>query len=94
MLYELIGPACAKVSLYLSKSYSTHLEDVVQVEEQTETGRQKTQAELLVERIQQLQRELPKYEPAVSEEEAAFTEAAEEQYAPTQAMRRYSFLRR
>ena len=94
VLYELIGPACAKVSLYLSKSYSTHLEDVVQVEEQTETGRQKTQAELLVERIQKLQRELPKYEPAVSEEEAAFTEAAEEQYAPTQAMRRYSFLRR
>lgn len=94
VLYELIGPACAKVSLYLSKSYSTQLEDVVQVEEQTETGRQKTQAELLVERIQKLQRELPKYEPAVSEEEAAFTEAAEEQYAPTQAMRRYSFLRR
>ena len=92
VLYELIGPACAKVSLYLSKSYSTQLEDVVQVEEQT--GRQKTQAELLVERIQKLQRELPKYEPAVSEEEAAFTEAAEEQYAPTQAMRRYSFLRR
>ena len=94
VLYELIGPACAKVSLYLSKSYSTHLEDVVQVAEQTETGRQKTQAELLVERIQKLQQELPKYEPAVSEEEAAFTEAAEEQYAPTQAMRRYSFLRR
>ena len=94
VLYELIGPACAKASLYLSKSYSTHLEDVVQVEEQTESGRQKTQAELLVERIQKLQQELPKYEPAVSEEEAAFTEAAEEQYAPTQAMRRYSFLRR
>lgn len=94
VLYELIGPACAKASLYLSKSYSTQLEDIVEVPEQTETGQPKTQAELLVERIQKLQRELPKYEPAVSEEEAAFTEAAEEQYAPTQAMRRYSFLRR
>ncbi len=94
VLYELIGPACAKASLYLSKSYSTQLEDLVEVPEQTETGQPKTQAELLVERIQKLQRELPKYEPAVSEEEAAFTEAAEEQYAPTQAMRRYSFLRR
>ena len=94
VLYELIGPACAKASLYLSKSYSTQLEDIVQVPEQTETGQPKTEAELLVERIQKLQQELPKYEPAVSEEEAAFTEAAEEQYAPTQAMRRYSFLRR
>ena len=94
VLYELIGPACAKASLYLSKSYSTQLEDLVEVPEQTETGQPKTQAELLVERIQKLQRELPKYEPAVSEEEAAFTEAAEEQYAPTQAMRRYSVLRR
>ena len=94
VLYELIGPACAKASLYLSKSYSTQLEDLVEVPEQTETGQPKTQAELLVERIQKLQRELPKYEPAVSEEEAAFTEAAEEQYTPTQAMRRYSFLRR
>ena len=94
VLYELIGPACAKAALYLSKSYSTHLEDIVQVAEQTETGQPKTQAELLVERIQKLQQELPKYEPAVSEEEAAFTEAAEEQYAPSQAMRRYSFLRR
>ena len=94
VLYELIGPACAKAALYLSKSYSNHLEDIVQVAEQTETGQPKTQAELLVERIQKLQQELPKYEPAVSEEEAAFTEAAEEQYAPSQAMRRYSFLRR
>ena len=28
VLYELIGPACAKLSLYLSKSYSNKLEDI------------------------------------------------------------------
>ena len=33
VLYELVGPACAKLSLYLSKSYSTKLEDVVPDEE-------------------------------------------------------------
>ena len=27
VLYELIGPACAKLSLYLSKSYSNKLEN-------------------------------------------------------------------
>ena len=28
VLYELIGPACAKLSLYLSGSYSNKLEDL------------------------------------------------------------------
>lgn len=28
VLYELIGPACAKLSLYLSKSYSNNLEEL------------------------------------------------------------------
>jgi hypothetical protein len=36
VLYELIGPASAKLSLYLSKSYSTKLEDLVEVNEKTE----------------------------------------------------------
>ena len=31
VLYELIGPACAKLSLYLSKSYSNKLEDIVEL---------------------------------------------------------------
>lgn len=34
VLYELIGPPCAKLSLYLSKSYSTKLEDIVPLEEE------------------------------------------------------------
>ncbi len=78
VLYELIGPACAKLSLYLSKSYSTRLEDLVQVPTLDESARQKSELELLIERIQKIQTELPAHNPAVSEEEAAFTQAAQE----------------
>lgn len=31
VLYELIGPACAKLSLYLSGSYSNKLEDLAPI---------------------------------------------------------------
>ncbi len=76
VLYELIGPACAKLSLYLSNSYSTKLEDIVPLEEpKTETERKNT-VEELIERIQIIQKELK--EEKISEEERAFTEAAEE----------------
>ena len=79
VLYELIGPPCAKLSLYLSKSYSTKLEDIVPLEEEAaENGVPKTQLELLIERIQKIQEELPPHPD--SEEEKAFTSAAEEQY--------------
>lgn len=79
VLYELIGPACAKLSLYLSNSYSLKLEDIVTVEEHLPEGEQKTSVDLLIERIQKIQDELAK-EP-INEEEYAFTEAAEEQFA-------------
>ena len=93
VLYELIGPGCAKLALYLSRSYSTKLEDVAVVAEVTETGEQKSDVQLLIERIRKIQSELPPLESDVSEEEAAFTEAAEEQLAQTQAQRRYFYLR-
>ena len=44
--------------------------------------------------IQKIQSELPALDNDISEEEAAFTEAAEEQLAQTQAQRRYFYLRR
>ena len=75
VLYELIGPACAKLSLYLSKSYSTKLEDIVEVNEKTADGKEKSQVELLVDRIQKIQEELPSH--TINEAEEAFTEAAE-----------------
>lgn len=90
----LIGPGCAKLALYLSRSYSTRLEDVAAVEEVTETGERKSDVQLLIERIQKIQFELPALDNDISEEEAAFTEAAEEQLAQTQAQRRFFYLRR
>ena len=96
VLYELLGPGCAKLALYLSKSYSTKLEDLAVVQETTETGEQKSDAELLIERIQKIRAELPaRPHEDMSEEEAAFMEAAEEQrLAQTQAQRRHRYLRR
>ena len=80
ILYELIGPARAKLSLYLSKSYSNVLEEIVEVEATTETGEAKSSLDMLIERIQKIQEEIPQH--TVNEEELAFTQAAEEQYEP------------
>ena len=89
ILYELVGPASAKASLYLSGSYSNKIEDLVEVEETTASGEQKSQLDLLIERIEKIQHDLPKFEDEA--EERAFTEAAREQYAyraPGNRMRR------
>ena len=93
VLYELIGPACAKLSLYLSHSYSDKLEDLVPVEETAPGGRQKTSVELLVERIKGIQETLPP-PTELSVEEQAFIEAAEEMYEQLRPARRQSFFRR
>ena len=96
VLYELLGPGCAKLALYLSKSYSTKLEDVAVVVETTEAGEKKSDVELLIERIGKIRETLPERpHEEMSEEEAAFMEAAEEQrLAQTQAHRRHLYLRR
>lgn len=78
ILYELIGPGSAKLSLWLSGSYSNELEEVAPVPEVTETGEQKSELELLIERIKKIQDELPEH--TENENERAFTEAAEEYY--------------
>ena len=79
VLYELIGPACAKLSLYLSKSYSNTIEEITDVSLINEEGTPKTEVELLIERIQEIQKTLPPKEE-VSPEEQAFTEASLENY--------------
>ena len=78
VLYELIGPGSAKLSLYLSGSYSNELESVAPVPAVSEDGKQKSEVELLIERIQKIQSELPAH--TETENERAFTEAAEEYY--------------
>lgn len=82
VLYELIGPGAAKLSLWLSGSYSNDLETVAPVPETTETGEKKSELELLIERIRKIQDELPEH--TENENERAFTEAAEEYYQQTQ----------
>lgn len=83
VLYELIGPACAKVSLYLSKSYSSGLDQLAPVSsEQGENA-----VDLLIAQIQAIQKELPGHTGEMSLNEQAFLEAAEEQYALTPGTR-------
>ncbi len=81
VLYELIGPACSKLALYLSGSYSHKIEDLVEVNTVDEQQKPKSELEILIERIQRIQKELPVHPPAqISEDEAAFTQAAQEQH--------------
>ena len=79
VLYELIGPGCAKLALYLSHSYSTKLEELVEVDEAPDETPKKTELELLIERIQKIQQELPAHNYDISPEEQAFTQAAIDQ---------------
>jgi len=76
VLYELIGPACAKLSLWLSHSYSNKIEDAAPVEN-TEG---KSEVDILIERIRQIQAEIPAHKLSENEDEAAFTEAAEQHF--------------
>lgn len=78
VLYELIGPACGKLALYLSKSYSNKLEDLVPVEEGS-VDNPKSEVDKLIERIQKIQQELPKHYNPYEEDEKAYSEAAEQQ---------------
>ena len=85
VLYELIGPACAKLSLYLSKSYSK--DDASPQEEATSPQTQEVldprQARIdsLIQEIKQIQKEMPEHgEYEMSEEEKAFLEASEDYY--------------
>ena len=80
VLYELIGPACAKLALYLSKSYSTKLEELTDVSLVKEDGTPKTPVEVLIERIQNIKEQIPKQEVLLRQEEIAFTEEAEWYY--------------
>ena len=81
ILYELIGPACAKLSLYLSGSISDKIEDIAPVETHDKDGTPRREVDILIERIQKIRSEIPEPEKVeISPEELAFIEAAEEQY--------------
>ena len=81
ILYELIGPACAKISLYLSGSISDKIEDIAPVETHDTDGKPRREVDILIERIQKIRAEIPEPERVeMSPEELAFLEASEEQY--------------
>ena len=76
IIYEIIGPICAKSALHLSNSYSNVLEDITSINEYDESGKHKSSLELLIERINQIQEDLPTRE--INEDENAYEEAIEE----------------
>ena len=82
VLYELIGPACAKLSLYLSKSYDPNNKNLVITEQPQETKEHieaKNKIDDLIRQIKEIQSTLPEHtQNEMSEEEKAFVEASEE----------------
>lgn len=80
ILYELIGPACAKLSLYLSDSYGSKAEPVLEVAKKAEQAGEPSEAETLEARLLQIQGKIEKKKYARSEEEEAFMEAADDIY--------------
>lgn len=89
VLYELAGPALAKLSLYLSGSYSDKLEDLAPVEPLDAEGRRKAEVQLLIERVRAIQEKLPEH--PLSPEEEAFTAAAQEYRQNSFSYRRRPF---
>ena len=95
ILYELIGPACAKLSLYLSGSISDKIEDVAPVETLDNQGNPRREVDILIERIQKIRAEIPERDRSeISPEEQAFTEASEEQYEAMYELHRNRMRRR
>lgn len=79
ILYELIGPACAKLSLYLSGSYGPKAQPAAE-EAQEEPAKPLSELEMLEARLLQIHDEIAKKQYARSEEEEAFMEAADAVY--------------
>ncbi len=92
VLYEMIGPGCAKLALYLSGSYSNKIENLTIVPEQDDTGQARPAVDILIDRIQEIQKEIPDHK-TIPEDEQAFMQAIEEQYA-AQAQPTHYFKRR
>lgn len=77
ILYELIGPAMAKLALTLSGAIKEGNTDANENVNEPLTDKTKTQREILIERMNEIQAEIDRENYARSEEEKAFTDAAE-----------------
>lgn len=92
ILYEIIGPACAKLSLYLSGSFSDKIEEIAPVKTVDEQGNPRREVDVLIERIQKIREEIPAPEKfEISPEEQAFMDAADEQYEALSNLQRRRF---
>lgn len=92
ILYELIGPACAKLSLYLSGSFSNRIEDIAPVDTVDADGKPRSEVEILIDRINKIREELPEPEKVeITPEEQAFLEAADEQFEALSELQRRRF---
>jgi Kef-type K+ transport system membrane component KefB len=95
ILYELIGPACAKLSLYLSGSISDKIEDIAPVETVDKNGNPRREVDILIERIQKIREEIPAPDkPETSLEEQAFIDAIDEQYEALYDLHKHRMRRR
>lgn len=92
ILYELAGPACAKLSLYLSGACSKDKTEDVEIPLLDSEGKPKNSLEILIEKIEKIKKDLPEHN--ISEEERVFTEAAEETYEYIRPQRRGRFINR
>ena len=95
ILYELIGPACANSALNFAGAIPNKLEDVAPVETVDQHGKKKSEVDILIARIEKIREELPHPEKhEMSPEEAAFIEAADEQYEALSELQRRRFRNR
>ena len=92
VLYELVGPGSAKLGLYLSKSYSTDIDELVPQETVVAEVETKNDVDILIEQINRIRQNIPTVD-VVAEDEEAFTEAAEE-YIEENMLRRKFINRR
>lgn len=86
VLYELIGPTCGKLALYLSGSYSDRIENVTEVAIMDENGNALSEVDILKARIQKIRENIPEH--PVNEDENEFSKAAEEYYMNMNTYRR------
>ena len=92
VIYELVGPACVKLSLYLAGTYSDRLEDLTVAPAESAGVRD---VDVLIARIRQIQAQLPELSAQyVDEDEQAFLEGEAAQYGPQGRAWRKRFWRR
>lgn len=77
LLFEVVGPICSKLALYLTHSYSNDIDTITNVNVTEIDGTKKNDVQILIDRIKEIQNTIPEHD--INEEEQAYDEAIEEQ---------------